>query len=280
MTQQAVLSRASWNLAFSGAGHLISYHLGVAKTLQNSNKTAAIKSVAGSSSGAVAAAVLACIPHQLEEYTDRFLQDGGRAFANFREMLVDTYTVDQSSIICEGRPTLHIATTKCSDGSFKIFSFEPDNMQNQHRKLLVALQASCKIPLLFHPWDAFSKHAPSYPEHDGIEIDGDFYVDGGISCPCPIVPTDDDATNISISPISGSSLTKCHAIRPNDNSWKAPLLSDVVARCGTFAVRPSVDNLRALFASAGAASPRVLKDWHDRGVDDAYLFLGQWNKDK
>lgn len=280
MIKPTVASQASWSLTFSGAGHLISYHLGVARTLQNSSKSVSIQSVAGSSSGAIVAAALTYIPHRLDEYTDRFLQDGGRAFANFNELLsdVDAPTNDQPQA-SNNRPTLHIATTRCSDGSLQLFSFQRNNLQMQRGRLLLALQASCKIPVSFHPWDAFSSQTPVYPNQDGVEVDRKFYVDGGISAPCPIVSTDNQTTNIVISPISGSSSEKWN-IRPHDNSWKIPLVGDITARCGTFAVRPSVDNLRALVVSAGAAPPQVLKDWRDRGIDDANLFLEKWNKNQ
>eukprot|EP00956_Cyclotella_meneghiniana_P011352 scaffold15942_cov78-Cyclotella_meneghiniana.AAC.15 len=262
--------RPSWNLSFSGAGHLISYHLGVARTLLQ-NETAAIQSVAGSSSGAIAAAVIAYLPHRVDEYTDRFIKDGGRAFANFCEM------VDETSTNLECRPVLHIATTRC-DGSLKVFSFQSDNLQAQRDKMLQSLEASCRIPLSFHPWDVFSKNAPSYPQQNSIEIDGNHYIDGGIAAPCPQIEYNDGSTNIVISPISGSSSAKWN-IRPNDASWKLPLIDDIAARCGTFAVRPSVNNIRAFVVSAGAASPQVLKDWHKRGVDDAHMFLEQWRKE-
>ena len=62
----------SWYLSFSGAGHLISYHLGVATTLLSASTTTKnsqedeirpkIDMVAGSSSGAIVAAVLGCFP--------------------------------------------------------------------------------------------------------------------------------------------------------------------------------------------------------------------------
>lgn len=271
-------SRASWNLSFSGAGHLMSYHLGVARTLQASNATS-IQSVAGSSSGAIVAAVLACMPHRLEEYADRFMHDGGRAFANFKDMLNDSSDKVRETQMIIHRPTLHIATTKCTDGSLKLFSFQPGNIHVHHEKLLLALKASCKIPASsFHPRDVFSKHAPSYPDLDGIGIDGESYVDGAIAAPCPLANNinAEQHTNIAVSPISGSSSAVWN-IRPKDTSWKLPLMGDISARCGTFSVRPSVDNLRALVISAGVAPPNVLKDWCNRGVDDANEFLKKWN---
>lgn len=263
---------AYWNLSFSGAGHLMSYHLGAACTLQDS-KSAQIQSVAGSSSGAIVAAAIACFPHRLKEYSSRFLQDGGRAFANFSDMLIESPNDEEDR---PNQPTLHVATTNCSNGSLKLFSFHSDNIRQNPDHLLLALRASCFIPVSFHPWDIFSEREPTYPKQNSIEIYGENYVDGGIASPCPLINEDSQSTNIIISPISGSSSEKW-SIRPIDTSWKIPMVGDVTARCGTFAVRPSVNNLRACFISAGMASPQVLKDWHDRGVGDANLFLEKWH---
>ena len=89
-------------LSFSGAGHLLPYHLGVASSLHrastNGGKSsciydntsthksqlphvpvslpAPIKAVSGSSSGAVAATVLVRLPHRIEEYADAFEEAG------------------------------------------------------------------------------------------------------------------------------------------------------------------------------------------------------------
>ena len=251
----------------------MAYHLGVACTLQDSKLTQ-IQSVAGSSSGAIVAAVMACFPHRLNEYSSRFLQDGGRAFANFNQMLIETPTNEED---VPNRPILHVATTNCSDGSLKLFTFHSDRTQQTKDQLSLALQASCRIPVSFHPWDVFSKQNPTYPEQNSIEIDGEHYVDGGIAAPCPILRNENNqSTNIVISPISGSSSEKWN-IRPIDTSWKIPMIGDVTARCGTFAIRPSIDNLRAFVISAGVAPSNVLKDWHNRGMDDANIFLDKWN---
>ena len=57
-------------VAFSGAGHLLAYHLGVASTLLTAStntpqpKLPPLRAVSGSSSGAIAAAVLSCLPHR------------------------------------------------------------------------------------------------------------------------------------------------------------------------------------------------------------------------
>jgi len=109
----SVSAKTSWLLLFSGAGHLLSYHLGAAQTLfldENPKRSAHIHSVAGSSSGAIVAAVLACFPHRIEEYTTRFLEDGGRALRNFQEMLVESSFTKKQTETLATRPLLHIAT--------------------------------------------------------------------------------------------------------------------------------------------------------------------------
>eukprot|EP00980_Cylindrotheca_fusiformis_P003506 scaffold781_cov132-Cylindrotheca_fusiformis.AAC.25 len=267
-------SARSWSISFSAAGHLIVYHLGVAKTLlfhaQRDLSLPAIKAVAGSSSGAVVAAAVACFPDRMEEYADRFLQDRGRGLSNFKEMLVEQNERKG------GSARLGIATTRCSDGSLRLFHFDSPN--GEHERLTKVLKASCTIPRHFHPWDVFTKFDLSYPNADGIEIDGEFYVDGGIASPCPLTDgiAEENATHIEVSPISGSSTTNWN-IRPNDSSFKLlPLIGDLGARCGTFFVRPSIQNLRAAAVSAGVASPQVLSDWHQKGMDDANRFLETW----
>jgi predicted acylesterase/phospholipase RssA len=273
MTPSVLASGRSWSISFSGAGHLIVYHLGVAKTLlsyaNNDKSRPVIRAVAGSSSGAVVAAAVACFPNEIDDYTDRFLQDRGRALANFEQMLQETKQQQQKPAL------LGIATTSCTDGSLKLFTFDPQ--KRKHKRLLRTIQASCAIPRSFHPWDIFSKQELSYPDDDGIEIDGDFYVDGGIASPCPTIQSipEEDATRIVVSPISGSSTSHWN-IRPKDSSFKVPFMCDLTARCGTFRIRPSVQNLQALVASAGAASPQVMNDWHQKGIEDAHLFLEAW----
>lgn len=271
MTSHLASSARPWSLSFSGAGYLIVYHLGVAKTLlsfHDDESLPIVRAVAGSSSGAVVAAAVACFPNEIDDYADRFLQDRGRAVANFQQMLQEKKRQEERT------PVLNIATTRCFDGSLKLFSFDPKKRQDE--RMLAAIRASCAIPRSFHPWDIFTRQSLSYPEEDGIEIDGDFYVDGGIASPCPIVAEEATET-IAVSPIAGSSTADWN-IRPKDSSFKVPLMGDLSARCGTFRVRPSVQNLQAAIVSTGAASPQVLNDWHQKGIEDAHLFLEAWKE--
>jgi predicted acylesterase/phospholipase RssA len=297
-----------WTLSFSGAGHLLPYHLGVATTLlRKLPPSFKIHSVAGSSAGAIAATVLGLLPHRIEEYTDRFLQDRGYAFRNLQQMLFEEQ--EQASETTNNRiniidtPIHHdirildICTTKCSDGKMHLFSFDISSM-NRHNNddhndrhhnnqqidnILMAVKASCVIPKSFHPYDMFSnQHSISYPDEDGILIDGRYYVDGGIAAPIPPTSLCDDQNclgRIEVSPISGPKPTTTTtpknilSIRPNDTSMTLLPFTLATKRCQPFEIRPSVQNLRALVVSIGLARPEVLRDWYQRGTDDANEFL-------
>jgi len=304
------LSRIStsgpWSLCFSGAGHMIVYHLGIAQTLVSrilSKQTSqhngpsdipVIHSVAGSSSGALVATAMAYFPHRIGEYADRFLEDRGHAFRHLQQMLLEESknngeaTLANSELYKRIRPqSLGIATTECSTGALRIFEYDTSNENAPSDHLLSAIQASCAIPRTFHPWDVFSKYSPTYPDEDGIEIDGSFFVDGGIAAPCPVwhgnLETQDReiANIILISQTSGSSLLQppiLGSIRPSDSSFKLPLIGDLAPRGGSaaFRIRPSVQNLKSLVASVGAVEPQILHDWHHRGVEDANIFWSKW----
>mmetsp|Transcript_63816 Transcript_63816/g.74743 ORF Transcript_63816/g.74743 Transcript_63816/m.74743 type:complete len:300 (+) Transcript_63816:176-1075(+) len=284
-------SPSYWTVSFSGAGHLLPYHLGAARSLLASQvglhnepervfATAPlglpVRAVAGSSSGAIAAAVMALLPHRLEEYADRFLQDRGHALRNLTCMLQEETSVASEETRRSSLP-LTICTTKCSDGSMQLFDF-PDEKRDLPY-LLHTIQASCTIPPTFHPYDIISSRPLSYPEEGAIKIDGFHYVDGGIAAPAPPTPFDMDVNShrIVISPLSGGhSASEC-SIRPRDTSWSLPW--DITAsRDRSFRIRPSVQNLQALLGSIGAASPAVLKKWYDRGTQDAEWFLNDWNQ--
>jgi len=339
-----------------------------------------IKSIVGSSSGAIAATVSTILPHRLDEYTDRYLQDRGYAFKNLREMLLveeeDSAPRKEETVLDEEMPLLSICTTRCTDGGRELFSFGGDghnNMYNsfkgpkqqgeeeqpqQYTRLLKAIEASCRIPRSFHPFDMFvspnnlllqritssiggafndnndndndngndnkncHQHYYYYPDEDGIEIDGQFYVDGGIAAPFPNTPYDfdDSATGrIVVSPIAGdyydryntstdnrqsssSSPSQLRVISPRDESWALPslLASLTISGCSssssnviidsrqqnrpTVAVRarPSIQNLRAMVTAIGVVPATtiqgnndVLRDWYERGKEDAYEFVLQ-----
>jgi len=346
-------SRSFWTLSFSGAGHLMPYHLGVVKTLLSSDTIQSgnpfrlpIQFISGSSSGAIAATVATLLPHRLDEYTDRFLIDRGHAFRNLREMLAEetgpehtSCDQDQAEASPHCTPLLSICTTRCADGRIQLFSFEvEDCQQDDHERLLKAIEASCRIPQSFHPLDMvlpnydnlfqrlfLSSESASgggrytYPDAEGVEIDGTGFVDGGIAGPFPPTPRDSDPEctgRIVVSPISGeyffsdqpsqdgkdlfSPPPLLHAIRPLDVSRKLPVVGSLTfssQNCSAGAssheipgvavrARPSIQNLRAMITALGvvpAAKPQqgegksggVLRDWFERGREDAQELLGQ-----
>jgi predicted acylesterase/phospholipase RssA len=205
-------------VAFSGAGHLLAYHLGVACQLRRhvqllseeepqqqlqptqlpptqqqprQQRPWQLVAVSGSSSGAIAAAVLSHLPRHLwEEYAHRFIQDRGYALRTFQEMRQEQELRDSAN----DKPSkikncgLHVCVTNSNDGTPHLLSFpnnsHHDNNHSQHADslLLRALEASCRIPVSFHPWDLFQKSSsPVTYRGEGMDIDGTFYVDGGLS---------------------------------------------------------------------------------------------------
>lgn len=303
-------------VSFSGAGHLLPYHLGVAQTLLRQRhpfpSALPIRAVAGSSSGAIAATCFALLsPQLLDEYTDRFLRDKGRAYVNLKEILQQHQQHVGAQKERNGhenpRPMLSIATTGCSDGALHLHTFFEDKKKHgvggkntsgtslpppllpqQIDDILLAVTASCTIPRSFHPVDVFGQNKKSddlwYPNEDGVMIDGVAYVDGGIVAPAPPTPLDTNPNcvgHIVVSPISGchsdmndhesTKRTNKLSIRPHDTTFALPF--SLTARCGTFDVRPSIQNLRSMVVAVGLAKPSVLKDWHRQGMDDAERFL-------
>jgi predicted acylesterase/phospholipase RssA len=271
MSSSIIQRCKSLTLSFSGAGHLLPYHLGVAIALKENERdiTQQINAVSGSSSGAIAASTFVYFTEeQIEEYAERFITDGGRAMFHFKQM----------SDVCKipsTQQSLHIATTRCSDGLLHLFDFPTGSSLDQNKdKLVKCLEASCKIPHHFHPADLLPSKWPStYPEEDGIIIDGNSFCDGGIAAPAPPTPIDnkEDVCRIIASPISGSNNEKnTIRISPRDDSWKFPM--DIKCR-GGFAVHPSLQNIKAMQVSAGVASTSILRKWYERGIEDAGRIL-------
>jgi predicted acylesterase/phospholipase RssA len=283
-----------WTLSFSGAGHLLPYHLGVATILSRSSSCLPypIRAVAGSSSGAIAATAMTLLPLRcLEEYSYRFLNDRGYAIRHLQQMLMEedlisaaAFSTSSSTATTDAeqqqrqpeRPLLVICTTKCSTGKMHLLSFEVSTGQRPPTELILkAVKASCLIPRSFHPFDMFSRFDLSYANEEGILLDdGSFHVDGGIAAPIPSTPLDQDPNcqgRIQVSPISGpmSSLS----IRPNDVSLQLLPFHLTTTRCQPFQIRPSLQNVRAMVVAMGITSSDTLRDWYRRGMDDATVFV-------
>ncbi len=253
MSPSKALKHKSLSISFSGAGHLLPYHLGVSWSILqhiyrnevtkkisskcNRNKhhqyeslpILPIKSVCGSSSGAIAAVIFAKIPHRVEEFATKFIERRGKALEILSSMLHDeerhwsgtcvendiinndhdssfnnsdttrlntSSTLDQR--IVKVPPNLYIAVTRCTDGLPHLLRFSNNQMFSTISSswntdgILEAVRASCTIPASFHPIDLFPglfNQSVQYPDVEGISIDGSSYVDGGIASPAPILPT-------------------------------------------------------------------------------------------
>lgn len=341
------------NLSFSGAGHLLPYHLGVSVALlqcinltenskrlprkrlekASSNKSSSgssspfkppvsshpqlsippIKAVGGSSSGAIAAVIFTKLPHRLEEYAEEFIQTRGKALETLSKMLLDeerhwsslgrpessrdsgnTAIVSIDQRIRNKTPSLYIATTRCNDGSSHLFRFNTNEMYStissswNTDSILQAVRASCTIPPSFHPVDLlpglfFDKL--SYPDEEGIPIDGKYYVDGGISSPAPKIPKVNESTkSIIVSPISYTSYGNnmddtqdevYYRISPSDDSTAIPIIHNVKFR-NSFLVKPSLQNVHALRVAGGMASSDELREWYELGIEDGNKAIGNW----
>lgn len=310
-------------LSFSGAGHLLPYHLGVASSIARRQKQQQqqgqkgpnlppIAAVAGSSSGAMAAAVFVRAPHRLKEFAYNFIEDGGRAFHHLEAMLradglrhdIDDDNdnrADHRRVDGGGRrPSLHVAATRCSDGSLRLFNF----YDNHHRRLygdrdidelLTAVEASCRIPSSFHPADVLrgdlfsffplssSSSRPTYPDAEGVLcVDGHRYVDGAISAPAPptLLDNTDGSIRVVVSPFSlvvGGIDENVfdNVIGPAIADEGRSLLPFDLRLHGGFTVRSSIQNSRALATAMLGGRREELVDWFRRGQDDGGAWIAR-----
>mmetsp|Transcript_16920 Transcript_16920/g.25595 ORF Transcript_16920/g.25595 Transcript_16920/m.25595 type:complete len:267 (-) Transcript_16920:794-1594(-) len=248
-------------ISLTGSGHLLIYQLGVCKVLL---QRAEVQHVSGSSGGAIVAALLWHLPSSdsLAEYANEFIKSRGDGISLLRKKVLEESNTD-SAPSCY--PTLSISATSCRDGKLKMFDFESSILTGENYlkgRLLKAVEASCKIPPSFHPYDMLSKS--TYPEEEGVEIDKGHYVDGGIAAPVP--PTPLHLRKIVVSPISGPN--EPWRISPPSTSRMVPSI-----RIGNLAVSPTLKNLRALRASVGMTTSLELQDWYRMGETDAQNFI-------
>lgn len=351
--QQKKIATKSISLSFSGAGHLLTYHLGVSlailnhihltenvkrvitakkrkgtektpsnnaieshfRSLSKSKPLPPIKSVAGSSSGAIAAVIFTKLPHRLDEYAQEFIETRGKAFEILSTMLLDEERHWSTNITKDDvgnrnnfgsdtivsvdpskrkyAPSLYVAATRCKDGSSHFFRFNTNDMYStissswNTDSILEAVKASCTIPPSFHPFDIFPGvfvDQVTYPDEEGIQIEGKYYVDGGISSPAPIIPSlDGSSKHVIVSPISYGRKNKFtedkfYRISPNDNSLKLLPIQNIKCR-SEFLVKPSLQNLRSLRVAGGMASTDELREWYVRGIEDGNTTIQAW-KDK
>ena len=263
-------------LSLSGSGHLLVYQLGACRFLLK-QPNLVVTDVVGASGGSIAATLVAA-RLSLDDYAQAFIQKRGNGLELLLEFWDDKYS--QSSADKEDDSTttsvgLHIATTRCEDGASKVFSFT--NLKEPTR-IFDCLRASCLLPPTFHPLDMISSSPDPYPDNEGIPIDDpivgtQFYVDGGIATPAPMLLDEDDedalSTYIIVSPVAG---TSTHTLRLSPSStarWWCPQLQ-FRYDMGCYM---SWSNLKALRAASGVVTSSELQDWYERGQDDALRFI-------
>lgn len=260
-------------LSLTGSGHLLVYQLGACNVLlQKAN----IQHVSGCSGGAIVAALMWQLPYpdKIAEYANEFIKSRGDGFSTLRKTLDLPRVNDSIPKSCF--PTLSICTTRCVDGNSHTFDFAPSSNENRpEEQFWKILEASCRIPLSFHQYDMISGSSSYYPESEGIEINNDYHVDGGIAAPAP--PTPSELSEVVISPVAGPKNNDESRISPYNNSWMVPTI-----KIRNLKVVPTLQNARALRACAGMTSSAELQEWYNRGKVDAENFIesGKLNGDK
>ena len=174
---------------------------------------------------------------------------------------------------------LHIATTRCIDGKPHIFSFHDFDL-GQRKRILTAVEASTKIPISFHPFDVLPLSSSTYDATEGIEINGESFVDGGIAMPAPPLPEglsndyDDDILDVVVSPIAGSSRRRVR-VSPPSSPWRFGnfFLPD------DFGIELSITNYKAGTRAAGLINRYESEKWYQRGQDDVERFLENYSKE-
>lgn len=247
-----------FSLSLSGSGHLLVYQLGACRSLLEA--AIPIHAAIGSSGGSIAATIFVRAPNSIDNYAADFIKARGRGV----ELLKDVLRSTHQNPICK---ELGICTTICRTGKSKIFRFGPNDREKDDL-LLKCIEASCRIPRSFHPWDVFSKDV-TYPDKDGIQIDDDRHVDGGIAAPAP--PTNEP--RLIISPVSGRS-SFSERISPDDHSFSIGQMNAEV----DFGTKLSWQNLQSISVSMGAASSKALQDWYLRGQEDAFQFTRRYQE--
>ena len=256
-------------VSFSGGGHLLMYHLGVAHQLKRSSVR--VNRWVGSSGGAVAAAVAAATG-----------ADGVHEFATKHASrcrsltgLADFLPRDAHEGGTHG--DLAISVTECRTGANRLLGAFPTR-----GALLSAVGASCHIPRSFHPLDFIGadpiRRPRAYPEEEGVELawaqTQGFFVDGGLSANVPSVD------NHRTMRVSVFSTPEADTLAPSDVGGAQGSLGELpvpfnVRLPGTLDMSGlrlwlSLPNLRrAVVAAAGAPRPVMLQLFREGARDCA-----------
>ena len=273
----SAVNRRAVAVSFSGGGHLLAYHLGVAHQLKLANVH--VDCFAGSSSGAVAAAVTATSDAQgIQAFMEKHTAQG-RSVSGLAHFLADDAHRTAAN-------NLAISVTDCGTGANRLlrsFSSTP--------RMLEAVAASCHIPPSFHPLDFLSADPRVYPPEEGrycewtaqggasrMEDCGEGnFVDGGLSANIPLVPGCQTAR------VSVLSTPDARVLAPLDTGGAQGALGQLpvpfsVRLPGTLnmsglGVYLSLSNLRRVAVAGAGAPPAVLRRLFTEGQRDCALRL-------
>ena len=246
---------------------MLVWHLGVLSALRRGGLEA--QAFAGSSGGAIAAVVAACVD-DLQGFVSHYAlhRDSRRG--------LEAMLPDDAHVAARGR--LHISVTECRTGRNVLVSDF-----RSREAVLEAVWASCHIPRSFHPLDFFSwsQHSDgpggqgksTYPEEHGMllsnhpKLGGGSYVDGGISANCPLVPNH-ETLRLSVLQAPPEPLL----ISRQERAWHLRLrLPGTVFVSGTPAYL-SLSNLRA-GVQAVVGKRRTLEHYYEAGELDGEAYI-------
>ncbi|XP_077409974.1 patatin-like phospholipase domain-containing protein 4 isoform X2 [Vanacampus margaritifer] len=241
------------NLSFAACGFLGIYHLGaVGAFLRHGDKLlASLKSCAGSSAGALVAAVMLTAPDKdCKEFTYNFAENvrqqrfgavtpGYNLMSKLREGIEEMLPVDAHILASDH---LHVSLTHSRSGKNLIVS-----RFNSREELIQALLASSFVPV--------------YAGLQPVKFRGEKWIDGGFTDSLPIMPV---GRTITVSPFAGqqdvSPLHKSHAVKTQ-------------LRLANMNITFSMENIRRLNQALFPPPTNRMQFLCQEGFDDAMRFL-------
>ncbi|XP_057712058.1 patatin-like phospholipase domain-containing protein 4 isoform X1 [Corythoichthys intestinalis] len=243
------------NLSFAACGFLGIYHLGAAGAFfrHGQKLLTCLKSCAGSSAGALVAAVILTAPDKVkhcEEFTYNFAEDvrqqrfgaitpGYNVLTKLREGIEEMLPVDAHS---QASGRLYVSMTHFRSGKNHIVS-----QFNSREELIQALLASSFVPV--------------YAGLQPVEFRGQKWIDGGFTDSLPIMPS---GRTITVSPFSGpqdvSPLHKGYAFKTQ-------------LKLANMNIMFSMENIKRLNQALFPPSTNGMKSLCQEGFDDAMRFL-------
>ncbi|XP_054639864.1 patatin-like phospholipase domain-containing protein 4 [Dunckerocampus dactyliophorus] len=243
------------NLSFAACGFLGIYHLGaVGAFLRHGDKLlACLRSCAGTSAGALVAAVMLTAPDKVKhckEFTYEFASDvrqqrfgaltpGYNISLKLQEGIEEMLPAD-AHILASDR--LHVSLTHFRSGKNHIVS-----RFNSREDLIKALLASSFVPI--------------YAGFQPVEFRGQNWIDGGFTDSLPILPV---GQTITVSPFAGQQdVCPLH----QGNEFKTQL------RLANMNIAFSMENIKRLNQALFPPSTCGMQSLCQEGFDDAMRFL-------